>query len=187
MDAEGSILTTGQLGVRRPSSNTFERIDFPDTQGLQQPLRFEQVSFTYFHALAVTTGGVLFSWGRGASGQLGHGSTEDNDAPRLVRALEGVPIASAAAGDHTSLALARSGEMWSWGQGAALGHGGDGKSQQLLPKVIGDSPPGASVLRIAAGGTMAACVRTDGTTPIWGKFRYSGAPETANTPALLRE
>ena len=103
-----------------------------------------------------------------------------------MRALEGVPIASAAAGGMTSLALARSGEMWSWGQGAALGHGGDGKSQQLLPKVIEDLPPGASILRIAAGGAMAACVRTDGTTLIWGKFQYPGA-QTANTPALLRE
>ena len=51
---------------------------------------------------------------------MGHGSTENIDVPRLVRALEGVPIARAAAGEITSLALARSGEMWSWGEGVAL-------------------------------------------------------------------
>ena len=147
-------------------------------------MRFEQVSCTFCHALAVTTGGALFSWGYGYSGQLGHGSTEINDVPRLVQALEGVPIASAETGERSSLALARSGEMWSWGDGLALGHGGDYDSQQLLPKVIEELPPGASVLRIAAGGNMAACVRADGTTLSWGRFNYTGATET-NKPTLL--
>ena len=132
-------------------------------------MRFEQVACTSCHALAVTTGGVLFSWGRGSNGELGHGSTEPGDVPRLVQSLEGVPISSAAAGAYTSLALARSGEMWSWGEGFALGHGGNAASQQLLPKVIEDLPPGASVLRIAAGRHMAACVRADGTALSWGR------------------
>ena len=185
VDAEGCIWITGQLRgyAGGPSSQTFIQIQFPDTQGAQ-PLRFEQVSCTSFHALAVTTGGALFSWGKGDNGQLGHGSTEINDVPRLVRALEGVPIASAAAGKFYSLALARSGEMWSWGEGLALGHGGDYDSRQLLPKVIEELPPGASVLRIAAGGNMAACVRADGTTLSWGTFDYTGKTET-NQPSLL--
>ena len=184
VDDKGSIWIAGPLrGAGGPSSETFIQIQFPDTQDAQ-PLRFEQVSCTCYHVLAVTTGGALFSWGCGNSGQLGHGSTEDNDVPRLVRALEGVPIASAAAGGRSSLALARSGEMWSWGEGLALGHGGDGNSRQLLPTVIEELPPGASVLRIAAGGNMAACIRTDGTTLSWGRFCYTDATET-NTPTLL--
>ena len=61
---------------------------------------------------------------------------------RLVRALEGAPIASAAAGLFTSLALARSGEMWSWGEGPALGHNGGDDNSRQLPKVIEDLPPG---------------------------------------------
>ena len=116
----------------------------------------------------MTADGSLFSWG--AEGALGSSSTESNDAPQLVQALKDVPIASAKAGDYTSLALARSGEMWSWGSGLALGHGGDANSQQLLPKVIEGLPPGASILRIAADGHKAACVRADNTTVCWGKF-----------------
>ena len=127
VDAEGSIWTAGKLrggysGVGGPSSRTFERVQFPDTMGLQ-PLCAKQVSCTSDHALAVTTGGALFSWGKGINGQLGHGAIENDDVPRLVRTLEGVPIASVAAGAETSLALARSGELWSWGKGPALGHG----------------------------------------------------------------
>ena len=159
------------------------RVQFPDTKDVQ-PSRFKQVACTSCHALAVTTGGALFSWGRGSDGQFGHGSTEHGDVPRLVQLLEGVPISSAAAGANTSLALARSGELWSWGQGLALGHGGDAASQQLLPKVIEDLPPGASVLRIAAGGNMAACVRADGTTLSWGRF-FPYSSGVIHTPTLL--
>ena len=61
--------------------------------------------------------------------------------------------------------------MWSWGVGLALGLGwGGGDPWQLLPKVIEELPPGASVLRIAACRSMAACVRADGTTLSWGRF-----------------
>ena len=187
---EGSILIAGKLDpysvtIRgsSPSSNGFERVLFPGATDVQ-PLRFEQVSCTSYHALAVTTGGALLTWGRGLHGELGHGSTRNNNVPRLVRALEGVPIASAATGYNTSLALARSGEMWSWGQGSELGHGGDADSQQLLPKVVEGLPPGASVLRIAAGRHMAACVRADGTTLGWGAFNYTGTTGTS-TPTPL--
>ena len=162
---------------------TFNRVELPGTLGLPRA-RFGQVSCTVYHALAVTTGGALFSWGWGGSGQLGNGSTEDDVVPQLVQAFEGVPIASAAAGCNTSLALAHSGEMWSWGRGRALGHGGDASSQELLPKVVEGLPPGAPVFRIATGGNTAACVRTDGTTLSWGNFYYTGAMET-NAPTQL--
>ena len=103
-------ITNRRLDYNPGSSTTFERIPVTDAQGLQ-PLRFEQVSCTTMHALAVTTGGALFSWGCGVNGPLGNGSTENEAVSRLVRALEGVPIASAAAGYVSSLALARSGEI----------------------------------------------------------------------------
>ena len=86
VDARGSIWTTGQLRQDGLSSRIFNRVDFPDAPGLQ-PVRFEQVSCTSDHALAVTTGGTLYSWGKGNDGQLGNGSTESNDVPQLVRAL----------------------------------------------------------------------------------------------------
>jgi len=41
--------------------------------------------------------------------------------PRLVRALEGVPIASSVTGFRSSLALARNGEMWRGGYGYCAG------------------------------------------------------------------
>ena len=82
--------------------------------------------------LALTTDGGLFSWGAGYGGRLGNGSTEDSDVPQLVQALKDVPIASTATGYKSSLALARSGEIWGWGQGPPVGYG----TCQKLPKVM---------------------------------------------------
>ena len=173
IDADSAIWITGKLHDGGPQSTTFTRVQFPDTPGLPSP-RFISVSARY-HALAVTTDGSLYSWGEGASGKLGHGSTEDNDVPQLVQALRAVPIARAAAGTFTSLALARTGEVWSWGSGLALGHGGNDESQQLVPRVIGGLGANASVRWIAAGPYRnAACMSAEGSLWTWG----GGGPST---------
>ena len=158
------------------------RVQIPGSPSLP-PLRFAAVSVGDYDALAVTTDGGLFTWGRGREGALGHGNTENNDVPTEVHALKNVHVTRAAAGFDVSLVLTRNGDMWSWGTGPALGHGGANASRQLLPKVIGGLPAGASVLRIAAGGSAAACVRADGTAFSWGKFHYSETGVT--TPTLL--
>merc|ERR1719473_59569 len=135
IDANDAIWMTGWLCPGGRSSTSFTRIQFPNTPG-QTPLRFVQISCTSLHAVAVTTDGGLFSWGLGRHGALGHNSTEDINAPRKMQALKDVLVSSAAAGAKTSVVVARSGEVWSWGTGPALGHGGNEDSQQLLPKVI---------------------------------------------------
>ena len=167
LHTDDAIWVTGRVRFGGPSSATFTRVQFPDTPGLP-PLRFVQVSITWEHVVALTTDGGLFSWGRGEGGRLGHSSTENINVPRLVTALKDVPIASAAAGYRTSLVLARSGEVWSWGTGLALGHGGDEQSQQLLPRVIGVLGAGASIRRVATGSGIAACANADGSLWIWG-------------------
>ena len=40
------------------------------------------------HTLAVTEAGELYTFGRNSNGQLGHGTTDDSLAPRLVEALK---------------------------------------------------------------------------------------------------
>ena len=37
-----------------------------------------------FHTVGVTPKGDLYTWGRGGSGRLGHGDTNDVDKPKLV-------------------------------------------------------------------------------------------------------
>ncbi len=49
--------------------------------------------------------GLLFTWGGGKSGQLGHGSSTDEKKPKQVASLKGVFISQVAAGKSHSVAL----------------------------------------------------------------------------------
>lgn len=42
------------------------------------------------HSVAVSEGGVVYSWGRGANGRLGHGDTQNFSSPTPVKALAGL-------------------------------------------------------------------------------------------------
>ena len=67
------------------------------------------------HSLAVTEDGVVYSFGRGHAGQLGHGDEVDVYSPKVVEALGCVHVTSVAAGETNSLALAAGGSVFSWG------------------------------------------------------------------------
>jgi hypothetical protein len=76
------------------------------------------------HFAAVGRSGLLFTWGDGAYGKLGHGSDENKDAPQCVQALQGVGrmrgdgsfegITRVACGMWHTVALASNGDVYSW-------------------------------------------------------------------------
>ncbi|KAL1466562.1 hypothetical protein MTO96_026578 [Rhipicephalus appendiculatus] len=73
------------------------------------------VSCGHGHQLALTVDGQLLSWGNGGHGQLGHGSLESVQSPRLIEPLAGVVLAGAAAGGWHSAALSDAGDLYLWG------------------------------------------------------------------------
>ncbi|TRZ23540.1 hypothetical protein HGM15179_003554 [Zosterops borbonicus] len=69
------------------------------------------------HAMALSRGGELFTWGENTHGQLGVGSqTTLIPKPQLVERLKGVPLAQIAAGGAHSTAVSLSGAVHSWGK-----------------------------------------------------------------------
>ncbi|KAK9394129.1 RCC1 domain-containing protein 1 [Crotalus adamanteus] len=75
------------------------------------------------HALLLAAGGMLFSWGGGRHGQLGHGDLESRREPRAVEALQGLAVAEAAAGGWHSAAVSDAGDLylWGWNEAGQLG------------------------------------------------------------------
>ena len=67
------------------------------------------------HSLAITEAGRIYSWGCGGHGRLGHNNRESQSTPKLIEALQGVTVASAAAGALHSLAVTDAGQVYSWG------------------------------------------------------------------------
>ncbi len=57
----------------------------------------------------------MWSWGRGESGQLGHGGSKHGSHPRRVEALEQLKVKEVACGRHCTAALMEAGELYTWG------------------------------------------------------------------------
>jgi len=84
------------------------------------------VACGHAHSVAVTAGGVLWTWGLGLDGRLGHGDTRNALSPRAVRAssFRGGIVMAACGSAHTA-SIDDEGRLYTWGANAsgALGIG----------------------------------------------------------------
>ena len=93
-------------------------------------LRIRQVACSWYHCAAVSDIGLLFTWGNGADGALGHGDLSTLLQPALVEhfgldnalTVRAVAVGADVLGSHT-LAIASDGGLYAWGVGVALGSG----------------------------------------------------------------
>jgi alpha-tubulin suppressor-like RCC1 family protein len=68
------------------------------------------------HSVALLSGNIVCSWGRGEDGQLGHGDAEDRLLPTQLSALDDHEIVSITCGaDHTIAYSQSRVEVYSWG------------------------------------------------------------------------
>ena len=72
--------------------------------------------------MALDTNGYVWTWGQGANGRLGHGSSSIELAPRKIIA-EGFADIKLISGGMHSLAVDSQGRIWAWGNARWLGHG----------------------------------------------------------------
>ncbi|GAB6022018.1 RCC1 domain-containing protein 1 [Chamberlinius hualienensis] len=77
--------------------------------------RITQVSCGKEHMLLLNENGVVYSFGQGSRGQLGHGDIESESSPRVIECLEGIVVKQIAAGGWHSAALTNSGDLYTWG------------------------------------------------------------------------
>ena len=104
------------------------------------------VSAGFFHNIAITADGAVWSWGDGGYAQLGHGVRQRQLLPKKIEAFAGRRVVAVSAGREHSLALTADGAVFTWGRGecGCLGHGED-LSNQLLPKKVEACAPGRGV------------------------------------------
>ena len=102
-----------------------ERKLTPEQISTLQDESIVHVACGWDHSLAVTAEGILYTWGAGTNGKLGHGDENDRAFPTCVEALRGQIVVQAEAGCEHSVALTSDGALYTWGHGDSgrLGHG----------------------------------------------------------------
>ena len=138
------------------------------------------------HSVAVASDGSVWSWGMGASGQLGDGSTADATIPTTVTLPAGTAVTQVAAGGAHTLALTSGGLVLGWGS--------DVFGQLATPLVLTqpvDSdvpvqpsglPPTVPFVSVAAGEDSSYALTASGVTWVWGGDYYGQLAD--GTPGL---
>jgi len=99
--------------------------------------RIVQVAAGKQHSVALSTYGDVYTWGRGFSGQLGHG--EDGTiaiVPTYVNRLKKEKVRHIGCSDDSTAAVTDLGVLFTWGDGTSgqLGHGKK-VTMECFPKV----------------------------------------------------
>ena len=137
------------------------------------------VACGWAHTVVATEGGVVYTFGYGQYGQLGHTDEKDQLAPRQVPAagFNDERIMMVAAGELHTVALSEAGNVFTCGIGfiGQLGH--NDKEDKLAPLHVdpkwfalkaGSSGKGEKVVFVAAGGGHTVAVTAGGRLYTWG-------------------
>ncbi|HTY95837.1 MAG TPA: IPT/TIG domain-containing protein, partial [Solirubrobacteraceae bacterium] len=166
--ADGS----GQLGNGTKTTNS----DTPvAVQGL---IGVHAIAAGESHAVAALTGGEVFAWGDGKSGELGNGLAEQSSVP--VQASGLTEVSAVEAGKNFSVALQASGNVWTWGVNGEGQLGIGTKESQSVPVEVRDIHQVSQV----SGGGLQVIVAGPQLPTVTGVSPIEGSP-TGGTPVTL--
>ena len=131
------------------------------------------------HVCAWASGGSVYCWGRGVSGELGGGDRNGSLVPRLVP-FQGV-LRSVTTGAGHSCGVMDSGDTWCWGRGAEGQLGGGTILSSLSPQFIAGAA--FHFLKVAAGGRHTCGLTVESRIRCWG-WNNDGQLGNATTVGL---
>lgn len=153
-----------------------------------EPLPVADVYCGRYHTIARTTTGLVFTWGGGKNGRLGHGDEKIRAQPTCVESLIRHKAIAITAGYHNNLVLTSDGEVWSWGWGA---HGqlglGDTKDRDV-PTIIPELSQ-EGVCSLSCGDRHSFAITKDGRVFGWGsnEFGQLGCGKKGDTVLLPKQ
>jgi alpha-tubulin suppressor-like RCC1 family protein len=124
-----------------------------------------QISAGKYHSLAITSDGLIASWGDNRYGQLGNDTTDNLSSPFIVVG-EFVDWCQISAGDYHTLGLRCNGTIWSWGFNSSGQLGDNTANNSSSPvSVVGEFIDWS---QISTGNNHSLGLRTNGTLWSWG-------------------
>ncbi|XP_020288916.1 E3 ubiquitin-protein ligase HERC2 isoform X1 [Pseudomyrmex gracilis] len=140
--------------------------------------------------MALTTDGLVYSWGDGDFGKLGRGGSDGCYTPLLVDRLNGLGVVQVECGAQFSLALTKYGEVWTWGKGDyfRLGHGND---HHVRKPTLVEGLRGKKIVHVAVGALHCLAVTDTGQVYAWGDNDHgqqgNGTTSVNRKPSLVHE
>nr|XP_054306418.1 E3 ubiquitin-protein ligase HERC2-like isoform X3 [Pongo pygmaeus] len=116
--------------------------------------------------LAVTENGQVWSWGDGDYEKLGRGGSDGCKTPKLIEKLQDLDVVKVRCGSQFSIALMKSGQVYSWrkGDNQRLGHRTE--EHVRYPKLL-EGLQGKKVIDVAAGSTHCLALTEDSEVHSW--------------------
>eukprot|EP01083_Nonionella_stella_P313022 1121743_1 len=92
----------------------------------------------WYHSLCIDKDGILYTWGDGADGRLGHNDTKQVNIPKVVEFFVHykIKITSCDGGDEHSAAIASTGELFMFGNGYHGQLGLDEQANKCIPTKV---------------------------------------------------
>lgn len=115
------------------------------------------------HSFALKSDGAVWAWGYNYYGQLGDGTTTDQNTPVQVSGISGITKISAG-GDY-SLALKNDSTVWGWGNNGWGQLGDSSRTNSSVPVQVLSL---TGIIDIAGGASHSLALKSDGTVWSWG-------------------
>ncbi|KAL3632643.1 hypothetical protein CASFOL_025627 [Castilleja foliolosa] len=124
------------------------------------------------HSIVVNARGQVYSFGSNNTGQLGHGTTDDESKPRLIRSLQGIRIIQASVGDGQTMLVSDAGKVYAFGKSCF----GDAEKFVTTPKLVEGSLNDIFVVQVTIGHCLIAVLSREGKvyTFFWGNENKHG-------------
>lgn len=158
---------------------------------LPPTIRITQVAISNTHYVAVSDETVVFTWGEGKRGQLGHPEeTIWLERPTPVQALVDKRIKSVGAGDGYSVFLSESGVLMTCGDGT-FGCLGQGDWNNVFTPQTVERLLENEVVKVACGDHHCVCLTAAGQMWTWGRGEGGrlglGKEQDCSIPTLVPE
>ena len=197
VDASGGVLTCGSErsfpGVLGHGALTGDHkvVALPTVVAGLMGVRVVSVAAGPVYTIALAEAGLLYTWGEGDHGQLGHGDTQDIHTPKLVEALQAMRVVGVAAGVFYGLARTDAGRLFQWGWLAD--RAGASEQRDLFVPTLVTALQAVKVVDMAAGNDSSLALSEAGRVYSWGYgglcnalgHGYGAVAHQISTPTMI--
>ncbi|CAL1297267.1 unnamed protein product [Larinioides sclopetarius] len=184
--ASGELYTWGRGRTGKLGHGTYDDCLRPTLVSSFKGINMVDISFSRdSQTLAVSDSGIVFAWGEEESRKVSRNGCDESKTPKVVEKLTGIDICRVYSGVDICIALARNGDVYTWGKGdnIRLGHPTDEYAR--FPKLI-ESLASKKVIEIAVGHCHCVAITEEGEVYGWGQNDNGQLGDfTGPEPALI--